>query len=369
VGEGIFLGRRCLLQKKMPISITFDLFQEQPHAKRWKVYEKDQKVTESKTADSKEQKSDLVFLVDPSVQLQAAEHIVKPSFEPLLLAAQHPHPLDVTIRCDKHIYSVRWFLTPNCEFTQNSISVTKLIEDQFKKFEPEQVVQDMRHNERGKHIGKYAGMTDEQVLAKWKQACKSGKRVHRIIECFLNGMDIQPYTHFYAVQQFLRWYHRYMTEHNLKPFRTEMKIRSKADLLLTGTIDALFIRKDHPPPEQCESILDLEMIDWKFQEVLEAHSWGGKTGFAECSSVYDCRLNRHSLQQCAYQKMKQEGYRDYPYQGHIYHRVRIQKMSLLQLHDKLPEAVMHTVVPFQHVIQRMFDNRIAALEEKQKKSQ
>jgi hypothetical protein len=65
--------------------------------------------------------------------------------------------------------------------------------------------------------------------------------------------------------------------------------------------------------------------------------------------------------------MKQECYRDYPYQGHIYHRVRIQKMSLLQLHDKLPEAVMHTVVPFQHVIQRMFDNRIAALEEKQKK--
>jgi len=207
-------------------------------------------------------------------------------------------------------------------------------------------------------MGEYEGLTSEQVILSWKKACKLGKRVHLVIECFLNGMDLTPYMHYNVTAQFARWYRGYIIPNRLQPFRTEMKIRSSAMFKITGAIDSLWIKENHPPPDECGGTLELEMIDWKVKKTLDDFAWKNECGFGPCSVVPDSKLNHDRLQQLIYKFMMETFYYDFPYNGFMYKRVRIVKLSLLQLHDRISEARMIPIpLTMEPVVGKLFDER------------
>jgi len=284
------------------------------------------------------------------------------TFQANFLAAKHPHPLDQTLSCRKHVYTVRWYVGQQDSMPGDGISVTKLLEHYFEPFVREDVLARMGHDAQGFHTNPlYCHMNNDQVSARWDQTCKNGKRAHRIIECFLNGMDITPYKQFYVIRQFLNWFESETKRRKIKIFRTEMKIRSDVKLKVTGAIDSLWIDEDHPPPDQCDSTLFLIIIDFKVQEKIEKWAFKSKKGLECCDDVPDCRLNKHSLQQCAYKVLKEDYYGDYPYNGYVYKRVVIRELYLLQLHDSLLEAELIPVVNFVPKIRAIFEYRVNQL--------
>src|SRR5690606_34582935 len=92
-------------------------------------------------------------------------------------------------------------------------------------------------------------------------AAETGTKVHRIIECYLNGMDIKPYRKFRVITHFLQKYKTEILDQGWIPFRTEWSMRSSIEYLITGQADALFVHKNQSPKDE---ILKLRMIDWKF---------------------------------------------------------------------------------------------------------
>lgn len=307
----------------------------------------------------------------PNIDLPTleAKFITKPDFDPNLLAAKNAHPLDCTITITHdHKYFVKWYLTKP-DFTEESISVSALIDDHFPKFVGSTQVQKMAKDDKGLHVGKYKGKTSAELLHKWETdgelARNTGTMVHFIIECFLNGMDIDPFRKFKVIGQFLRWYQKDIVGNNLIPFRTELKVRSDAALKLTGTIDALFIQKNHPPPEDCGDVLELVMIDWKFTEKIDECSRFNKTGYGVCAHLDDCKKNRYGIQQHAYKYLLERFYSPFPYGGNIYKSVRIVSMALLILHDSLEEAVVFPISGLATTIDALVNERLTVLASKE----
>ena len=377
-------------RKKMPIVIEFDLFDDRTKGTRGspkRKYDDEKKTLDTDVKDEGKMEgktptpTPAPYPVTP-VTLQSFQcievqpivpisfnpfvtivptlellNVEKPSFSASFLAAVNAHPLDCTVTCTKHVYSVQWD-EENRDFTKDAISVTTLRDKYFKPFVQNDVVARMSKHPDGTHTGKYEGMTSAQVLECWHKACKLGKRVHLIIECFLNGMDIQPYMKYKVITQFAHWYRSYIIPNKLKPFRTEMKIRSSAMFKITGAIDSLWIKENHPLPEECNGVLELEMIDWKVKEILDDFVWDNERGFGPCVVVPASKVNQDSLQQLIYKKMLETFYFNFPYNGHVYKRVHVVKLSLLQLHDRLSCARLIPIeLTYQPVVEKLFDER------------
>jgi hypothetical protein len=294
----------------------------------------------------------------PQFGLESAIHIIPPVFEPCFLAAKHPHPLDATIRrSEDHKYYVRWFITEP-EFHTDSINVSDLYKAYFPKFVPHQKVIDMRKDALGLHVGKYRGMTSDQVLQQWDIARNTGTNVHAVIEAFLNGFDAKEYYRFKVFGQFLKWYQRDILLRDFIPFRTEMKLRSNAQLKISGTLDALFISKHQLPPDQCDGYLELIMVDWKYTPSISTEAIARNFGFGICSHLADCKKWHYSIQQHLYKWMLESGYGPFPYNGYLYRGVKILSMILLVLHESLEEAVVFPVADASKEVQDILAERL-----------
>ncbi len=306
-----------------------------------------------------------------------ARLIVKPNFEPVFLAARNSHPLDATIRMTEqdHVYYVRWYPSKP-DVSTDSISVSHLIEDHFPQFKSKakSIVSNMKKDENGFHTGKYIGLklTDEGLHKKWdddgKLARDTGTMVHFIIECFLNNMDIYPFMKFKVIRNFMEWYKTDIIDKNWIPFRTEMRLRSDAELRLTGTTDAMFVSKAQLPPNQCGGKLIIKMVDWKFTPEIDEYSKYNETGYGPCSHMPNCKKSHYGIQQACYKKLFEFGYGNYEYNGYIYPIVEILYMDLLVLHDTLEKAKVvrmdNPVDRFPAVVDEMFFHRRKMLEKK-----
>jgi hypothetical protein len=300
-----------------------------------------------------------------------AKLIQKPNFEPLLLAACNSHPLDNTIRMteEDHKYYVRWELHKP-DISVDSISVSKLIDDHFPKFMGLAVAQNMTKDKNGHHIGKYQGLnlTDEQLVKKWEDSNKvprdTGTMVHFIIECFLNGMDINPFMQFKVIRHFLAWYKKDILDQGWIPFRTEFRMRSDAELRLTGTTDAMFVSKSQKPGD----VLKIKMVDWKFTEGVT--KWFGKFGYGPCLSMKDRKYEHYGVQQWCYKRIFEDNYAPYDYNGTTYQKVELVKMDLLLLHDTFDEAhpvsMDNPTDNFKNVVNELFAERRMMLRENRK---
>jgi hypothetical protein len=355
----------------MTVIIELQMFEEErPSTSNINPYYKPRKYVRKADREERERTG-----IGPDGFLDA-RLIEKPNFEPLFLAARNSHPLDATIRMveETHVYYVRWFPTKP-DISTESISVSKLIEEHFPQFVASSVLPFMKKDENGFHTGvKYVGqkLTDETIQEKWKKdgdlARNTGTMVHFILECCLNGMDMQPFMKFKVIRHFLFWYKTEMLDKGWIPFRTEMRLRSDAGLRLTGTTDAMFVSENQLPPDKCNGTLKIKMVDWKFTPEITTVSKYGKTGYGPCSHLQDCKKAHYGIQQWCYKKMFEFGYGNYQYNGYTYPKVELISMDLLVLHDTLEKA---DVVPmdnevdgFGAVVDALFLQRRQLLQEK-----
>lgn len=269
----------------------------------------------------------------------------KPEFEGChFLEAKYPHPLDSTIRFEDqgHVYWVKWTHSSTEFSKERAISVSKLVEEYLEHFVREKALANMKKDAHQRHLKpRYLGMDDSQVCQSWDTACEHGKLVHYVLECRLNGLDWHAYLHFRVVQHFIQFWKEWVEKNGLQPFRTEWKMRSKPCMRLTGTLDALFVAINHPPPEECDGILCVWMIDYKFTPLIRTTGFQRAKGI--CQLMPDCNGTKYCLQQVNYAALLENVYTHMQYNGHVYSKMKVVYMGLLQLHDSLPTYILHNV--------------------------
>jgi hypothetical protein len=257
-----------------------------------------------------------------------------------------------------HKYFVAWFEGTNLapeDYVSASISVSSFVHDWFPAFEAKKVIRKMKESPRWRYNTKYHGMSEQEILDSWEangQLCSSqGSKFHYLLECFYNGMT-EPlrsgeYSRFKVVRMFLAWHDRVIVPGGLEAYRTEMQLMSEEHLRLTGTIDILFIRKDHPPPEETDGTLYLYMKDWKFSKKISTTNRFEK-GLAggPVEDLPSCNGYMYYLQLNSYRYLIENTkvYSLWRYNGRVYKRVKIVSMELVVFHDN-QETVQTYPVP------------------------
>jgi len=206
--------------------------------------------------------------------------------------------------------------------------------------------------------GKYAGLTPAEIKQQWsdngERSRNEGTAVHAVIESDMNGYDIvhNSYSKFKVIAQYLDFKHEHIVAASLIPFRSELRLRSSIRELLVGTADALYIAADHPPPNECDGVLTLHMIDWKTsKEIKKGNPYRNGTG--PCSVLPDCNFSSYSLQQNTYKWLIESFYNNWRYNGHVYTTVRVATMRLAVFHDSRDDYEVIVVPELKHVIDDM----------------
>jgi hypothetical protein len=257
------------------------------------------------------------------------------SFDPRLLADQTPHDRDADILFteEDHKYAVRY--DPEGPFVSDEIkSVSTFIHDFFPHFNADLVLHKMRKG-RNWSTGQYVGMTNTEIKQQWeengKKASARGTALHFLLECHYNGFDLfgSEYMSLPEIQDYQRWRAVHFT--HLVPFRTELRMFTGADLRLTGTADLLAIEDTHPPPSDCDGVLSLHLIDWKFSKAIHLTNQYD-TGTGACKALPACNFSSYAIQQNMYQWLLETYYPDWIWRGQRYTRVRIVSKHLAVFH-------------------------------------
>lgn len=288
-----------------------------------------------------------------------------PDFEPTLLAQQTPHPLDVTIAFEAvtHTYSVQY--DPNEPFVSNDIiSVSTLVHTHFPKFEPDEILRRMRRR-RNWIQSPYYTMTDDAIKRYWEKlgrdASTRGTHLHFLLECHLNGYPLlvqSPFLELNEIQAYRRWYTTHFDGKGLIPFRTEFRMRSNADLKITGTADLLAIAHDHAAPSKTNNVLTLHMIDWKFSKDIKTRN-PYETGYGPCHGLDNCNYNHYMLQQNIYTWLLETFYSHWTWRGHLYNTVKVETMHLAVFHpNHNPHGYVYIPLPRRHdLVSAVIDTR------------
>jgi hypothetical protein len=288
-----------------------------------------------------------------------------PDFEPESLCLATPHQLDADIKFteDDHKYYVRFDDT--ADYVSDGItSVSTFIHEFFPHFDPDVVIAKMRKG-RNWETGRYVGMSTEAIKKMWedngKAASSRGTLLHFLLECHNNGYDLthSPYASILEVQDYGRWREKHFG--GLVPFRTEMRMFTGPDLKITGTADLLAIDETHPLPADCNGVLSLHLIDWKFSKAINLTN-RFESGFGVCHDLAACNFSAYALQQNMYQWMMETYYPDWTWKGHIYTSVRIISKHLAIFHTNHGREGYYLPLPdMQDRVKSMMEVRRAAL--------
>jgi hypothetical protein len=163
-------------------------------------------------------------------------------FAPLTLKACHFHPNDDTIQSiTERLFYVRWVDHAVSAGFDDTLAVTAI------HFPADTSVsgilsQPTQHDDRR----------------------TAGIDMHRRIECLLNGCPMSG-----PLYPQILSYHQDIMEQGFIPWRTEMAIRSSADLRIVGVVDALFMRTGTDDDD--DGTLRLYMKDWKYSRDISTH--------------------------------------------------------------------------------------------------
>ena len=144
---------------------------------------------------------------------------------------------------------------------------------------------------------------------------ESGLRLHRWLECVLNGMSMQVPL---APRELWQQACAYIKDHVVGtwvPWRTEMPVRTSAEHRLVGVVDALFVR--HGSVGTDEESLELMMVDWKYTRSVGAH-WP--------EFVWQLNVYKYILEHFY-------GGQNFQVQGRDYSRVHIAEMYVVAFHE------------------------------------
>lgn len=270
--------------------------------------------------------------------------------DPTALAMAIAHPLDCTIRFTEstHKYQVDF---DGLGFQDHDIiSVSGLVHQFFAEFDPDDAIQKMMRGRNWRPNHKYFLCTPAQIKADWsangRLASTRGTWLHGQLERYMNGFDLraQPYCNLLPLRQFFQWEAEHFSPH-LVPFRTEFRFRSNQDLRLTGTADLLAVDPLHPPPGECEGVLTLHIIDWKFSKEIKTTNQY-QCGLGPCQNMADCNFSHYTLQQNLYKWLLETQYPQWTWRGQTYTSVRVASMKLAVFHENHGATGLYLDVPF-----------------------
>jgi hypothetical protein len=269
-----------------------------------------------------------------------------PEFEPDQLQKQTPHVLDPTIRFDEgpHLYFCQFESDGPFE-SDNILSTSGFVHQFFPHFDADHVISKMRKG-RNFSTGKYAHLTDEEIKQQWREnadrASARGTQLHFLLECHQNGYALEQskYSNIPEVQTYLKWKREFFDSRGLIPFRTEMRMRTGADLRLTGTADLLAVASDHKPPAETDGVLTLHMIDWKFSRAIK-YANRFESGHGPCQGMDNCNYTHYLLQQNTYKWMMETYFGSWVYNGQTYDKVHIASMHLAVFHANHPQGMLY----------------------------
>jgi hypothetical protein len=214
----------------------------------------------------------------------------------MTLLRTNVHSRDACIHFDEptHIYTVNGTY-------EGYISVTGFLHHFFPHFDPRATITKMRKSPKFS-TGPYAGMTDDEIVAKWeasgKEASSAGTAMHLAIEQFLNGHAevIVP-----AVKETVEWaqFTSFWEKHgwDLEPYRTEWEVWVE-EIKLAGSLDMVFKRKSDGR---------YLIYDWKrSKEIKFENPWG--TGYGPVSHLPDCNYWHYTLQLNVYKWVLEKYY-------------------------------------------------------------
>ena len=248
----------------------------------------------------------------------------------MMLAEKHPHPNDNNIEFQPtgHTYKVR-----GC---QSTISVTRLVHNQFPEFDADAVIDGMMSRPTWPD-SPYYGMTREAIKAQWAEsgaaASSQGTQLHNDIEDFYNGKEVSndstEYQYFLAFEEWRK-------EQGLIPYRAEWTVYDVPHRL-AGTIDMCF-----QTPEG-----DIAIYDWKRVKAIRRTAYGGKTGKpGPCEAVPDSNYWHYSLQLALYKYILETHYGK-----------KVVHTSLVLLHPSQSNYELHTTNDLGDVVSDLLKTR------------
>ena len=220
-------------------------------------------------------------------------------FSAHVLRAIHRHPHDDTVQYTaKKVFFVRWYATAAEQLQDDTLSVCTMI--------GHSVTEPFRGTENTTPLN---------------ERRETGIRIHRYIECVLNGLPWRDT--FVIYTQINAYLQTQFTQHQMRPWRTEMVIRSSTDLRIVGVVDALFLVGAMPEGPT----LDLHLKDWKYSMDITNRK-----------TDYELQLNM-------YKYILESHYRDLPFvcEGRTYTHIHIATMEMVVFHDSLMSHVTHVV--------------------------
>jgi len=247
----------------------------------------------------------------------------------------HERDANVTFEEGPHIYRIHGV------HDKDSLSVTTLVHHCFPKFDAvKEALRIVNDKKMSDPKYKYYGMTQDEIVNKWKKSTNAGTELHYNIECYYNDVPPpnQDTTEFQMFMKFAKDYP------HLEPFRTEWVIYHE-ELKLCGSIDMVFLNKQTGL---------YEIYDWK--RVLEIHMQPFKNSenallpFLEY--LPNVNLSHYTMQLNIYKKILESKY-----------NLPISKMFLVQIH---PDNTFKTyfrleLADIQNTIEELFDYRLKQL--------
>ena len=227
------------------------------------------------------------------------------------LAKKHRHERDAYIEFEEasHVYTIT---LPGSGGGQERsggdpsyISVTTWIHTLFPKFNPDNVIQNMRKSKKWPS-SPYFGMTDQEIKDIWEKkrdtAAEAGTKMHYDIECFYNGIEVSntsiEFKYFMEFEKGRLSDGQGGSETRLIPYRTEWTVFDE-DHLFAGSIDMTFL-----DPETGK----LKIYDWKrCKEIKKGGAW--RNACVECIDyIPDTNFWHYSLQLNLYRRILESKY-------------------------------------------------------------
>lgn len=213
-----------------------------------------------------------------------------------ILSLINSHPYDSLIHFEEkgHIYTV-----DNDKNTYTS--VTKLIHNQFSKFDSDAIIDKMMAGKNWNESNKYYGMNKKQIKDLWakngKEASEAGTKLHFDIETFMNNEIVEyPYSLLDIAEYSKKmnnpskewsYFENFISKYpNLQPYRTEW-IVFHPEYKIAGSIDMVFQREDGT----------LDIYDWKrSKEIIQENSFNKFSTNPLLNDIPDTNYWHYSLQ-------------------------------------------------------------------------
>jgi hypothetical protein len=227
------------------------------------------------------------------------------SFCPSYLSAVNDHPLDDTIQ---YLPDGTFFVR---EFTLQTLAVSSLLP----------------HAPTATAVG----------LGGQAARRRRGVQLHRWIECILNGF---PMIASESVHHQVLAYYSQCLQDRVRPWRTEMAIRSCSDLMLVGVVDALFVSCHR---EQKTTTLSLHLKDWKYSADVSAFV-----------TDYTHQLNYYKF-------ILESAYGSFHFDGQCYDRIQVVSMELVVFHESLATYQVLSIPDIQPEVRARMETRKKSL--------